>query len=74
MMYRNDYGGNIFLFYVNALLGILLCYMLCKKYGMFTFDNKYIRVISVGTIIILAFHGYIIALLRYINIHYFDLF
>lgn len=72
MMYKNDYGNNILLSYLAAFLGIFLCYNFCKKFEKYY--NRYFHVLSMGTILILAFHGYFITLFQNINLSVLNLY
>lgn len=52
-MYKCDYGENIFLFFVGGLAGTFSIYALSK---LINYSSDVVRMISVGSIIILGFH------------------
>ena len=53
-MYRGEFGNNFVLFLLAGLLGILFILLLSKS--MDRHSNKCLRLLSVGTIVILAYH------------------
>ena len=60
-MYMCSYGRNILLFFVGGIAGTVMLYALSKlTHGGY----KYVKTISIGSIIILGFHGHFINTIR----------
>ena len=53
-MYICGYGGNLIWFFIGGIAGTLVVFSISK---LLPFYSKYISNISIGTIIILGFHG-----------------
>lgn len=66
MVYRNEYGADYLLFYCGGMIGTSIVFLLSSKLS-FEYDSKIITTLSVGTIIILGFHGLFIDIIRYIS-------
>jgi fucose 4-O-acetylase-like acetyltransferase len=52
--YAHNYGSNIILFYINAVLGIYMLFLVTAYFNNLSF--KWNKTISQGTILILGFH------------------
>lgn len=52
--YAHNYGSNIILFYINAVLGICMLFLVTTYFNNLSF--KWNKTISQGTILILGFH------------------
>lgn len=61
MCYAHNYGNNMILFYINALLGVYCLYLITTifKYNV---SCRWNQIISKGTILILGFHYLLIIL------------
>ena len=66
MVYRNEYGADYLLFYCGGMIGTFIVFLLSSKLS-FEYDSKIVTTLSVGTIIILGFHGLFIDIIRYIS-------
>lgn len=60
-MYQNGYGRDFFLFLLGGCFGIYLVYFISRCLDRYKF--KMVLAISKGTIIVLAFHTYLIKIL-----------
>lgn len=57
-MYKNGFGVNYFLFYVGGISGTMIIFFISIK--LKAFNGNILEILSLGTIIILGFHGYFI--------------
>lgn len=63
-----QYGNNIFLFYINAILGCAFIILTCILLD--NYKNTFITTISYGTIIILGLHGIFLSIIQYYIPHF----
>ena len=61
-MYTSYFGDNIFLYLLGGVSGTALIYIICKYIEKYNF--KWLKTISVGSIIILGFHIFFIQISR----------
>ncbi len=60
-MYKNDYGGNLFLFFTGGISGTIAVFTLSKFIPVFP---KIVSVVSSGTILLLGFNWNVITIIR----------
>ncbi len=66
-MYKNGFGVNYLLFYIGGISGTMLIFIISIKLNVF--NGKILEMLSLGTIIILGFHGYFIMATNLVSGH-----